>query len=187
MPRITKVYTRSGDDGTTGLGGGQRVGKDSLRIEAYGTVDELNSVIGVALASELDGAIEAPLAAIQNELFHLGSDLCILEEDKARMPVPRIEERHVVALETLMDRLSEELSPLENFILPGGSAGAAQLHVARTVCRRAERLVVALSREEAVGAWTVRYLNRLSDALFVMARYENKRRGVPDVLWNSRA
>ena len=103
------------------------------------------------------------------------------------MPVPRIEERHVVALETLMDRLSEELSPLENFILPGGSAGAAQLHVARTVCRRAERLVVALSREEAVGAWTVRYLNRLSDALFVMARYENKRLGVPDVLWNSRA
>ncbi len=187
MPRITKVYTRSGDDGTTGLGGGQRVGKDSLRIEAYGTVDELNSVIGIALASGLNETIGAPLAAIQNELFHLGSDLCVLEPDKARMPVPGIEERHVVALETLMDRLSEELSPLENFILPGGSAGAAQLHVARTVCRRAERLVVALSREEAVGAWTVRYLNRLSDALFVMARHENKRRGVPDVLWNSRA
>ena len=187
MPRITKVYTRSGDDGTTGLGGGQRVGKDSLRIEAYGTVDELNSVIGVALASGVNETIRAPLEAIQNELFHLGSDLCILEEDKARMPVPRIEERHVVALEKLMDRLSEELSPLENFILPGGSAAAAELHVARTVCRRAERLVVALSREEAVGAWTVRYLNRLSDALFVMARHENKRRGVPDVLWDSRA
>ena len=101
--------------------------------------------------------------------------------------MPRIEERHVVALERLMDRLSEELSPLENFILPGGSPGAAHLHVARTVCRRAERLVVALSRTEPVGPWTVRYLNRLSDALFVMARHENKRRGVPDVLWNSRA
>lgn len=187
MPRITKVYTRTGDDGTTGLGGGQRVGKDTLRIEAYGTVDELNSVLGVALASGLNETLAAALAGIQNELFHLGSDLCILEEDKAKMPVPQIEGRHVTALETLMDRLSEELSPLDNFILPGGTAGAAQLHVARTVCRRAERLVVALARQEAVGVWTVRYLNRLSDALFVMARHENKRRGSPDVLWNSRA
>ena len=187
MPRITKVYTRSGDDGTTGLGGGQRVGKDSPRIEAYGTVDELNSVVGVALAAGLNEAIAGPLSGIQNELFHLGSDLCILEQDKARLPVPRIEERHVVALEKLMDRLSEELSPLENFILPGGSPGAAQLHVARTVCRRAERLLVALSRTEAVGEWTIRYLNRLSDALFVMARHENRRRGVADALWNSRA
>ena len=178
---------RTGDDGTTGLGGGQRVPKDSLRIEAYGTVDELNSQIGVVLSTGVDESLIEPLSAIQNELFHLGSDLCVLEEDKARMPVPRIEERHVVALEKLMDRLSEELSPLENFILPGGCAGAAALHVARTVCRRAERLVIALSRKEAVGAFTVRYLNRLSDALFVMARHENKRRGVPDVLWNSRA
>ena len=125
MPRITKVYTRTGDDGTTGLGGGQRVGKDTLRIEAYGTVDELNSVLGVALAAGLNETLVEALGAIQNELFHLGSDLCILEEDKAKMPVPRIEERHVVALETLMDRLSEELSPLENFILPGGTPGAA--------------------------------------------------------------
>jgi cob(I)alamin adenosyltransferase len=187
MPRITKVYTRTGDDGTTGLGGGQRVGKDTPRIEAYGTVDELNSVIGVALAAGVNEAIAEPLRGIQNELFHLGSDLCILEEDKPRLPVPRIEERHVVALEGLMDRLSEELPPLENFILPGGSPGAAQLHVARTVCRRAERLLIALARTDAVGEWTVRYLNRLSDALFVMARHENKRRGVPDVLWNSRA
>jgi cob(I)alamin adenosyltransferase len=127
------------------------------------------------------------LAAIQNELFHLGSDLCILESDKAKRPAPRIEERHVQALEALMDSLSEELEPLENFVLPGGCASSAQLHVARTVCRRAERLVIALSRKEAVGAHTVTYLNRLSDALFVMARHENKRRGVPDVLWNSRA
>jgi cob(I)alamin adenosyltransferase len=187
MPRITRVYTRTGDDGTTGLGGGQRVDKDTLRIEAYGTVDELNSVLGVALASGLNTDVAGPVRAIQNELFHLGSDLCVLEEDKAKTPVPRIEERHVVALETLMDRLSEELAPLENFILPGGTAGSAHLHVARTVCRRAERLVVALSRREPVGAWTVRYLNRLSDALFVMARHENKRRGGADVLWDSRA
>ena len=187
MPRITKVYTRTGDDGTTGLGGGQRVPKESLRIEAYGTVDELNSVLGVVLSAGVNEDIAGRLGAIQNELFHLGSDLCILEEDKARMPVPRIEERHVVALEECMDRLSEELPPLENFILPGGSAGAAHLHVARTVCRRAERLVVALSRQEPVGPFTVRYLNRLSDALFVMARHENKRRGAPDVLWDSRA
>jgi cob(I)alamin adenosyltransferase len=187
MPRITKVYTKTGDDGTTGLGSGQRVRKDSPRIEAYGTVDELNCQIGVALAVGLNETIAPELAKIQNELFHLGSDLCILEEDKVRLPVPEIGARHVEALEALMDRLSGELPPLENFILPGGSAGAAALHVARTVCRRAERLVVALSRSEKVGAFAVRYLNRLSDALFVMARHENKRRGVPDVLWNSRA
>jgi cob(I)alamin adenosyltransferase len=187
MPRITRVYTKTGDDGTTGLGGGQRVPKDSLRIEAYGTVDELNSQIGAAAAAGVNEALRGPLASIQNELFHLGSDLCILEEDKARLPVPRIEERHVLALEKLMDRLSEELSPLENFILPGGCPSAAALHVARTVCRRAERLVVSLARQEAVGPFTVKYLNRLSDALFVMARHENKRRSVPDVLWDSHA
>jgi cob(I)alamin adenosyltransferase len=187
MPRITKVYTRTGDDGTTGLGGGQRVPKDSPRIEAFGTVDELNSQIGVVRSLGVGEAIAEPLSGIQNDLFHLGSDLCILEGDKRRLAVPRIEERHVLALERLMDALSEELSPLENFILPGGAPTAAALHVARTVCRRAERLVLALSRKEAVGDWTVTYLNRLSDALFVMARHENKRRGVADVLWNSRA
>jgi len=187
MPRITKVYTRTGDDGTTGLGGGQRVPKDSLRIEAYGTVDELNSEIGAALAAGLNDSLVQALQPIQNDLFHLGSDLCILESDKERRPVPRIEQRHVEALERLMDRLSEELSPLENFILPGGSPGAAQLHLARTVCRRAERLLVALGRKEAIGPWTIQYLNRLSDALFVMARHENKKRGAPDVLWDSRA
>jgi cob(I)alamin adenosyltransferase len=187
MPRITKVYTRTGDDGTTSLGGGQRVRKDTLRIEAYGTVDEANSAIGLARAFGLSADVDAALAKIQNELFHLGSDLCILEEDKTRRPVPRVEQRHVDALEALMDRLSEDLPPLENFVLPGGALGAAQLHVARTVCRRAERVVVALSREEAVGPAVVLYLNRLSDALFVMARYENKRRGMADVLWDSRA
>jgi cob(I)alamin adenosyltransferase len=187
MPRITRVYTRTGDDGTTGLGGGQRVAKDSLRIETYGTVDELSSQIGVAVALGLALRLAETLARVQNELFNVGSDLCILEEDKARMPVPVVEARHVEALEALMDALSDELPYLDNFILPGGTTGAAQLHVARTVCRRAERLAVALAREEAVGPFVVRYLNRLSDALFVMARYENLARGIPDVLWNSRA
>jgi len=187
MPRITRVYTRTGDDGTTGLGGGQRVPKDSARIAAYGTVDELSSGVGLAVALGLDPKLAAALGRIQNELFNVGSDLCILEEDKAAMPVPGVEERHVDALERLMDELQSELTPLENFILPGGTPGAAQLHVARTVCRRAEREVIHLSRQEPIGPWVVRYLNRLSDALFVMARYENLKRGEQDVLWNSRA
>lgn len=187
MPRITKVYTRTGDDGTTGLGGGQRVRKDSNRIAAYGAVDELNAAIGVALVSELETRVADELTRIQNELFHLGSDLCVLEEDKGTTPGPTIEDRHVLALEAAMDELSEELQPLRNFVLPGGSNGAAHLHVARTICRRAERDLVTLAAEEPVGPFTVRYLNRLSDALFVMARYENIRKGVPDVLWDSRA
>jgi cob(I)alamin adenosyltransferase len=187
MPRITRVYTRTGDDGTTGLGGGQRVAKESTRIEAYGTVDELSSTIGVAIALGLEPRLAETLRRVQNDLFNLGSDLCILESDKAKMPVPGIEARHVEALERLMDELSEELAPLLNFILPGGTPGAAQLHVARTVCRRAERRVITLSRDEAVGPFVVRYLNRLSDALFVMARYENLKRGAPDILWDSRA
>lgn len=187
MPKITKVYTRTGDDGTTALGGGQRVPKSALRIAAYGTVDELNSALGVALANGLDSFLEGSLAQIQNELFHLGSDLCVLEEDKVRMPVPTIEARHVRFLEELIDRMSAELSPLENFILPGGTRGAADLHVARAVCRRAERLLSELTVVEAVGPHTLPYLNRLSDVLFVMARYENFRNNVPDVLWDSRA
>jgi cob(I)alamin adenosyltransferase len=150
-------------------------------------VDELNAVIGVALAGGLVPPLAEALQTIQNELFHLGSDLCFTEEDKQKRAVPGIEQRHVDALEALMDRLSEELGPLENFILPGGSRGGAQLHVARTVCRRAERLLVTLAGEEAVGEWTIRYLNRLSDTLFVMARYENHGRGVEDVLWDSRS
>jgi cob(I)alamin adenosyltransferase len=134
-----------------------------------------------------DEFVREALARIQNELLHLGADLCVPEEDKKRLPVPRIEARHIEALEALMDRLSADLAPLENFVLPGGTPGAALLHVARTVCRRAERLVVALARTEAVGEFAVPYLNRLSDALFVMARYENKARGVADRLWDSRA
>ena len=157
-----------------------------MRIDAYGTVDELNSVLGVAVACGLTSELADALVPIQNQLFHLGSDLCVLEEDKERMPVPRVEERHVTALERLIDRLSAELPELENFILPGGSPGAARLHVARTVCRRAERLVVELGEREEIGRWVLRYLNRLSDALFVMARYENLRSGRADVLWDSR-
>src|SRR5258705_5438915 len=118
MPRITKVYTRTGDDGTTGLGGGQRVGKDSLRIECYGTVDETNSAIGVVIASGVDARLAAMLSRIQNELFHAGSDLCVLEADNARMPVPRVEARHVEALEKDIDALQEDLAPLTTFVLP---------------------------------------------------------------------
>ena len=187
MPRITRVYTRTGDDGTTGLGGGQRVSKGSPRVAAYGTVDELNALIGAAMASGLDKGLVSELERIQNELFHLGSDLCFLEEDKEGTALPGIEEHHVVSLEELMDRLSSEVPPLENFVLPGGSAGAADLHVARTCCRRAERELVQLAEQERVGAYAVRYLNRLSDALFVMARFENSRKGIQEPIWDSRA
>ena len=187
VPRITKIYTRTGDNGSTRLGGGQEVSKHSLRIEAYGTVDELNSFIGVAIASGLDASLADKLSAVQNELFHLGSDLCILEDDKKRLKVPVVEQKHVDDLEVWIDRLSAEVGPLENFILPGGSPGAAHLHVARAVCRRSERLVTRLAESEEVGPAVVKYLNRLSDALFVMARYENSKKGVDDVLWDSRA
>jgi cob(I)alamin adenosyltransferase len=187
MPRITRVYTRTGDDGSTALGGGRRVAKDSPRLAAYGTVDELSSVIGTALAAGVCEDLGPVLAGIQNELFHLGADLCVPEEEKDRVPGPGIEGRHVNALEKLMDRLMAELPPLENFILPGGGPGAAHLHVARAVCRRAEREAVALSGRESVGPHVLSYLNRLSDALFVMARYENKKNALSDVTWDSRA
>lgn len=187
MPRLTRIYTRQGDTGLTHLSGGQRVPKESLRVMAYGTVDELNSCIGVALAGGLCERLAETLPAIQNELFHLGSDLSFLEEDKAKYAVPQIEARHIERLEALIDEINAVVGPLQNFILPGGSIGAAHLHVARTVCRRAERDVIALSREEAVGSHVIPYLNRLSDALFVMARFENHERGVPEPLWDSRA
>ncbi len=187
MPRLTRIYTGKGDDGTTGLVGGQRVPKDARRVIAYGSVDELNSHIGLALSLGLHPDIARVLETIQNDLFHLGADLATLEQDKQRLKLPQIEQRHVDALERLMDRLSGELGPLENFILPGGSPGAAALHVARAVCRRAEREAIALGRVEPIGPIVVKYLNRLSDALFVMARYENHVRGVSNVYWDSRA
>ena len=186
MVHINRVYTRAGDDGTTALGGGQRVQKDSLRIEAYGTVDELNSVIGVAVSAGLHESLHQRFFVIQQVLFNLGSDLCILEDDKKRFAVPGIEERHVTDLETWMDEWNEDLEPLKSFILPGGDLSAAQLHVARTVCRRAERLTIALSREEPVGGHVIPYLNRLGDLLFVASRYQAKLAGKGDLLWDSR-
>ena len=187
MPRITKVYTRSGDDGTTGLGGGQRIPKDSLRIEGYGTVDELNSVLGAAHCECTDSQIKNWLQEVQNDLFHLGSDLCLLEEDKKKYSVPQIEPRHVKRLEEMIDTCQEELSPLEEFILPGGTKGASLLHIGRTVCRRAERIVLTLSREDEVSEQVIPYLNRLSDLLFVLARFENLRNSVEDIFWNPSA
>lgn len=187
MPRLTKIYTRTGDDGMTSLGSKQRVPKESLRVAAYGTVDELNAQIGVAVAGGLTPKLMEILPVIQNELFHLGSDLSFVEEDKEKYEIPQIEARHVKKLETVMDELIQVVGPLENFILPGGSPGAAQLHVARTICRRAEREVVALSREEPVGEQVVPYLNRLSDALFIMARYENHENGAMEPLWDTLA
>jgi cob(I)alamin adenosyltransferase len=188
MPRLTKLYTRKGDDGTTALGTRQRVPKDSLRIQTYGTVDELNSMIGLAVAQGLSPRLAETLPSIQNDLFGLGSDLAFPdEEDKKKYEVPRIEQRHLEALEALIDELNEIVGPLENFILPGGSLGAATLQVARTICRRAERIAVTLSKEETINPLTLAYLNRLSDALFVMGRYENKQAGVDEPVWDSRA
>jgi cob(I)alamin adenosyltransferase len=186
MPRLTKLYTRKGDDGTTALGSTTRVAKDSLRVEAYGTVDELNSVLGAALAHGLSERSAEILAVIQNELFHLGSDLCFTEADKETYAIPEMREEHVVHLEALTDEMSSAVGPLDNFILPGGSVGAANLHVARTVCRRAERQVVTLRPEEAIGPYVLSYLNRLSDLLFAMARYENKQLDIEEPLWDTR-
>ena len=179
-----KIYTRTGDDGTTGLGSRRRVSKANLRVEAYGTVDELNSVLGVARSLGLGESCDSTLERVQSELFALGSDLCIPEADKVDWPVPSIQEEQVQALEIAMDDLDRELEPLKNFILPGGSPGAAQLHLARTVARRCERLLVRLQGEETIDPLNIRYLNRLSDALFVMARAENRRLGIRDIVWS---
>lgn len=187
MPRLTKIVTRQGDKGMTSLSGGQRVSKDSVRVAAYGTVDELNSQIGVAVASGLESELTEWLGKIQNDLFHLGSDLSFLEQDKEKISIPQIEERHVNHLEEIIDHLNKIIGPLENFILPGGSLTAAHLHVARTVCRRAERHVTTLAKNEDIGPLVIPYLNRLSDCLFVMSRYENIKKGVVEPLWNSRA
>jgi len=183
MPRLDRIYTRTGDEGMTGLGGGQRVAKDSLRVTTYGTVDELNSQIGVALATGLSERLAAELVPIQNQLFDLGSDLATPATSQARHPVPAVATRHIERLEAIIDELNGVVGPLTNFLLPGGSPGAAQLHVARTICRRAERSAMSLARGEEIGPTVLPYLNRLSDALFVMARYENHERGVTEPLW----
>jgi cob(I)alamin adenosyltransferase len=177
-----KLYTKTGDDGTTSLFSGGRVSKHHLRVEAYGTVDELNSVIGVARAHQPHPQTEEWLERIQNQLFHLGADLATPLDAKADWVV-RLEAETVRWLETTIDTLTEPLPELKNFILPGGSLVAAQLHVARTVCRRAERLVVALKEHEAVNEQALIYLNRLSDFLFTLARWENWQSGIAEEKW----
>ena len=184
MVRINRVYTKTGDDGTTALVGGERVSKDDARIEAYGTVDELNAVIGMvrhALATSGAGIKLQPiLKRVQNELFNLGAELATPDEWRK---VPAIAERHVVALEHEMDACNEELAELRSFILPGGGNSATLLHLARTVCRRAERRVITLSREGRVSDLSIKYLNRLSDALFVWSRWTALIDDVPEELW----
>jgi cob(I)alamin adenosyltransferase len=187
MPKLTKIYTRTGDDGTTALGTTRRVSKDHPRITAYGIVDELNALLGLALAQDLDKRLMEALSVIQNQLFHLGSILAFPPDEARQVEVPRIETRHVEFLESLIDELNEALEPLKNFALPGGGEGAATLHVARTVCRRAERALVTLSKVEVVEPDSLKYVNRLSDALFVMARYENKQKGIDETIWDTHA
>jgi len=175
--RLSKIYTRTGDDGSTGLGDGTRTGKDSARVNAYGTVDEANSCIGLVLASELSDEIRSLLTAIQHQLFDLGGELCIPGH-------AAIFDADIERLEAHMDALNETLPPLKEFILPGGGEAAARCHIARTVVRRAEREAVALARVEAVRPEAVRYLNRLSDLLFVLARVLARASGHGEVLWN---
>jgi cob(I)alamin adenosyltransferase len=174
--RLTKIYTRTGDDGTTGLGDGTRVPKDHARVEAFGTVDELNSALGLLLCEPLDNGMRTALTRIQHTLFDLGGELCIPGRSV-------LSEGKVTELENLLDRLNNDLAPLKEFILPGGERAAALCHQARSVCRRAERRVYTLSRDEPVSPVSLKYLNRLSDLLFVMARALNKASGTPDVLW----
>src|SRR3954454_1590871 len=178
---INRVYTRQGDAGDTALAGGQRFSKDSLRLGAYGTVDELNSFIGMARADAPE-TLAAILLRVQHELFNLGSILATLPED-VHPKQARITDADVAQLEVEMDRANEELRPLRSFVLPGGSRLNAELHVCRTVCRRAERVCVALSRIESVPPEAVRYLNRLSDALFVWSRWASHLTGAPETLW----
>jgi len=188
---LSRIYTRAGDEGETSLVGGQRVLKDSLRIECYGAVDELNAFIGMARATAAERAAQVPEAAtlvdllfrVQNELFNLGSLLATLPEDVGPQQ-PRVTDREVARLEREIDAANEYLVPLKSFVLPGGSRLCAELHICRTVCRRAERLAVALSRKEQVPREVIRYLNRLSDALFVWSRWANRATGVPESLWD---
>jgi cob(I)alamin adenosyltransferase len=187
MVILNKIYTRTGDDGTTALGNGERVAKHGARVSAYGTVDETNAAIGMARLSTTatEPVIDKMLARIQNDLFDLGADLCVPDRgEKLEYEPLRIVTSQVDRLEQDIDLLNGELQPLRSFILPGGSPAAAGLHVARTVCRRAERLIVELSQmdNEPVSDATIKYMNRLSDFLFVAARYASNR-GKDDVLW----
>lgn len=178
--RLSKIYTRTGDRGETGLGDGARVAKDDPRIEAIGTVDELNSVIGVVLTRPLPDSFRATLTDIQHRLFDLGGELSLPDRSL-------LADHHVQALEARLDAINEKLDPLKDFILPGGSEAAAFCHLARAVCRRAERRAVSLARAADVNPAGIRYLNRLSDLLFVMARALNREAGPGDVLWQTDA
>ena len=175
--RLSKIYTRTGDDGSTGLGDGARVGKDSLRVTAYGTVDEANSTIGLLLAADVPDDIRDLLTTVQHQLFDLGGELCIPGH-------AAIEDADIERLEQQLDRYNDDLPPLKDFILPGGGEAAARCHIARTVVRRAERESVALSRVEDVRPQAVSYLNRLSDLLFVLARVLARASGHGEVLWH---
>jgi len=174
--RLSKIYTRTGDTGTTGLGDGQRVPKNSLRIDALGEVDEANAVIGVLLCEDMPDDIRTLLTDVQHDLFDLGGEVCI-------PGMSMISSKQVEHLENELDRLNEPLPPLKDFILPGGTRAAALAHHARTVCRRAERALVALAQEEKVNDGPRQYLNRLSDLLFVLGRVLNRAGGRGDVLW----
>ena len=191
MPvRITRVYTRTGDHGETALVGGRRVPKDSPRIEAYGTVDELNAIIGLARVFNAEQKkpgkrhrwLDGVLRRLQNELFDLGSELAT-PADAAYEGMFRVGPEQVTALERLMDECQKELAPLKSFVLPGGGRVGGFLHQARTVCRRAERRVLELSRVEAIGEWPLKYVNRLSDLLFVLSRWVGKHLGETEYLW----
>ncbi|WP_017460200.1 cob(I)yrinic acid a,c-diamide adenosyltransferase [Dyella ginsengisoli] len=175
--RLSKIYTRTGDDGSTGLGDGSRVPKDSLRVAAYGTVDELNSTVGMVLACDgVPDDIAEALTQVQHELFDLGGELCI-------PGMAMIDDADITRLEQVLDRFNDPLPPLKDFILPGGGMAASCCHLARTVCRRAEREVVALGREESIRPQASRYLNRLSDLLFVLCRVLARASGHGEVLW----
>ncbi len=190
MVRITKVYTRTGDKGETGLVGGKRVPKDSLRIDAYGTIDELNSIVGLArafneeqlAAGEAHRFLDSILRQVQDELFDLGSQLAT-PDDFFREGMYRVGEREVKKLEQMIDECQKELEPLKSFVLPGGGKIGAYLHQCRTVCRRAEREILRLSRAEPLTEWTLTYVNRLSDLFFVLSRWISKRTGEPEYLW----
>lgn len=179
MVKLNRIYTRTGDAGTTGLGDGTRAGKDALRLRALGAVDEANAAIGLARLAA-SGSSDAILARIQNDLFDLGADLCVPEKVDDEGPHLRIVAGQVERLEHEIDALNENLAPLNSFILPGGTPLAAQLHLARTIVRRAERDIVALAKAEKIGDTALAYINRLSDHLFVLARHAN---GGADVLW----
>lgn len=180
-----KIYTRTGDRGQTALFGGGRVSKDHVRVEAYGTVDELNATIGWAIVSIADATIRERLEVLQHDLFVLGSDLATPPpaDGRRRPETPDLPAERVEEMERWMDEAEDELPPLRAFVLPGGSPGAAALHVARTVCRRSERTVVTLTETDTVDPVVVTWLNRFSDLLFTLARLENHRAGRPDVEW----